>query len=290
MSPAVPQFPETTMNYFVFRVQMICLPFLLQCAIGQAQEPTVTEPQTVTLRVLLPAGAENAQLRIGDRPTLQRGSTRVFITPPLEPGKDYEYALTALWAPNNYTKITRTRKVAIRVGPEIVADLRRPDNNHPDDIVVRYVPTPQLVVDAMLRLAAVGKDDVVYDLGCGDGRIVITAVKRFGAKRGVGIDIDPQRIRESRTNAARESVENKVEFRQGDVLKIQDLSDATAVMLYMGDDLNMQLRPILQRTLKPGTRIVSHRFTMGDWRPLKTETLFDERGEKYLIHFWKTGQ
>jgi ubiquinone/menaquinone biosynthesis C-methylase UbiE len=139
----------------------------------------------------------------------------------------------------------------------------------------------------MLKLGEVGKDDVVYDLGCGDGRIVITAVKNFGAKRGVGIDIDPQRIRESRANAERENVENKVEFRQGDVLKIHDLSDATAVMLYMGDELNMMLRPILQKTLKPGTRIVSHRFKMGDWKPLKTETLVDQKGQKYLVHLWK---
>jgi len=82
-------------------------------------------------------------------------------------------------------------------------------------------------------------------------------------------------------------VENKVEFRQGDVLKIQDLSDATVVTLYMGEELNLQLRPILQKTLKPGTRVVSHRFTMGDWKPLKTETIGDRRGEKYLIHLWK---
>src|SRR5262249_47538179 len=174
--------------------------------------------------------------------------------------------------PNNYTTITRTRQVGVRVGPEIIADLTKADEKNPDDIVVRYVPTPNQVVRAMLTLAGVGKDDVVYDLGCGDGRIVIEAVRSFGAKRGVGIDIDPERIRESKLNAARQHMENKVEFRRGDVLKIQDLSEATVVTLYMGNELNLQLRPILQKELKPGTRIVSHRFTMGDWKPLKTET------------------
>jgi predicted RNA methylase len=177
--------------------------------------------------------------------------------------------------------------VAVRVGPEIVADLRQADEKTPDDILIRYVPTPPQVVEAMLRLAAVGKDDVVYDLGCGDGRIVIAAVRQFGARRGVGIDIDPQRIRESRANARRQNVENTVEFRQADVLKIEDLSDATVVTLYMGEDLNRLLRPILQKKLKPGARIVSHRFTMGDWKPLKTETIVDRSGEKYLIHLWK---
>ena len=251
----------------------------------QQQDATQTQARPIRLRVLLPAA--DAQLTVEHQPTGQRGVSRIFQTPPLEPGKDYFYTLAARWEPNNYTTITRTRQIAVRVGPEIVADLTRPDPKTPDDILVRYVPTPERVVDAMLRLAGVGKDDVVYDLGCGDGRIVIDAVLNFGAKRGVGIDIDPQRIQEARANARKQTVENKVEFRQGDVLKIQDLSDATVVTLYMGEELNLQLRPILQKTLKPGTRVVSHRFTMGDWKPLKTETIGDRRGEKYLIHLWK---
>src|SRR5438046_9379949 len=125
----------------------------------------------------------------------------------------------------------------------------------------------------MLRLANVGKDDLVYDLGCGDGRLVITAVEKFQAQRGVGVDIDPERIKDSNANAQKSRVQGKVEFRQGDVLEINDLADASVVMLYMGNDLNLRLRPILQKTLKPGSRIVSHRFLMGDWKPLKTETI-----------------
>jgi uncharacterized protein (TIGR03000 family) len=260
---------------------------LLAVERSAAQQQSATQPQSVSLRVVLPAEAADALLLVDNQPTLQRGTNRRFHTPPLNPAENYHYDLAATWRPNNYTTITRHRSIAVRVGPEIIADLTRPDAKTPDDIVVRYVPTPMPVVEAMLRLASVGKDDVVYDLGCGDGRIVITAVKQFGAKRGVGIDIDPQRIRESRANARSQSVENKVEFRQGDVLKIQDLSDATAVLLYMGDELNLQLRPILQKVLKPGTRIVSHRFTMGDWKPIKTQTLTDREGEKYLIHLWK---
>jgi uncharacterized protein (TIGR03000 family) len=253
---------------------------------GIATQPA-TARQPVALRVLLPA--RKSELTIDDRPTSQQGEERLFQTPPVEPGTDYNYTLVATWRPNNYTTIRRKRKITVRIGPEIVVDLRKPDAKNPDDIVIRYVPTPDPVVEAMLRLGGVGKDDVVYDLGCGDGRIVIAAVRKFGAKRGVGIDIDPQRIQESRSNAQRENVQDKVEFRQGDVLKIRDLSEATVVTLYMGEELNLQLRPILQRVLKPGTRIVSHRFTMGDWKPIKTETIEDQ-GEKYLIHLWKAGE
>jgi cyclopropane fatty-acyl-phospholipid synthase-like methyltransferase len=137
----------------------------------------------------------------------------------------------------------------------------------------------------MLKLGKVGKDDVVYDLGCGDGRIVVTAVKKFGAKKGVGIDLDPERIKESNANAKEAVVTDKVEFRLGDVMKIKDLENATVVTLYLGDELNEQLRPILQKRLKPGTRIVSHRFLMGDWKPEKTETVMD-RGSTIRVHLW----
>src|SRR5207245_485471 len=191
---------------------------------------------------------------------------------------------------NNYTTITRTRKVSVMAGQEVDADLRQADDKQPDKIVIRYVPTPKEVVEAMLKLAEVGKDDVVYDLGCGDGRIVITAVEKFGAQRGVGVDIDPQRIRESKDNARAHQVADRVEFRQGDVLDIKDLSSASVVTLYMSDDLNLRLRPILQKTLKPGARVVSHRFTMGDWKPLKTITVTDRDGEKYRLHLWKIGE
>jgi uncharacterized protein (TIGR03000 family) len=260
---------------------------LLAARHAPAQAQPATEPIPVSLRVLL--SHPRAALTIEDQPTQQRGPERVFAAPPLDPDATYTYTLTATWRPNNYTVITRTRKITFRPQPEVVVDLRQTDEKVPDKIVVRYVPTPPQIVDAMLRLAGVGKDDVVYDLGCGDGRIVIAAVARFGAKHGVGIDLDPRRIKESKANAARAGVADRVEFRQGDVLQVADLANATVVALYMGDELNLLLRPILQRTLKPGTRIVSHRFTMGDWKPLKTETHTDREGEQYLIHLWKIG-
>ncbi|HEU0139048.1 MAG TPA: class I SAM-dependent methyltransferase [Bryobacteraceae bacterium] len=145
---------------------------------------------------------------------------------------------------------------------------------------VVFVPTPQEVVDAMLSLAQVGKGDTVYDLGCGDGRIVITAAKKFGAN-AVGIDIDPERIQEANANARREGVTGKVSFRQEDLFQA-DIKSASVVTLYLLSTLNQKLKPKLLAELKPGTRIVSHAFDMGDWKPEKES---DVNGRR--IYLWR---
>lgn len=137
---------------------------------------------------------------------------------------------------------------------------------------VPYVPTPQNVVDEMLTLANVTKDDVVYDLGCGDGRLVITAVKKFGAKRGFGVDIDPQRIEESNANAKAAGVTDRATFAVQDLFQT-DFKEATVVTLYLLPEVNLRLRPKLLSDLKPGTRVVSHSFDMGDWKPEKAITV-----------------
>jgi ubiquinone/menaquinone biosynthesis C-methylase UbiE len=136
---------------------------------------------------------------------------------------------------------------------------------------VPYVPSPNEVVEAMLKLGEVKPNDVLYDLGCGDGRIVVTAAQKYGS-RGVGVDIDPQRIKESNENAQKAGVANKVKFVQQDLFAT-DLREASVVTLYLLPDFNMRLRPKLLKELKPGTRIVSHTFDMGDWQPDKTVKL-----------------
>jgi SAM-dependent methyltransferase len=156
----------------------------------------------------------------------------------------------------------------------------------PQPSLAPYVPTPQDVVERMLELAQVGKDDVVYDLGSGDGRLVITAAKKYGAK-GVGVDIDPERISEARANAEKAGVQSLVEFRQQDALTV-DVSPATVVTLYLLSSSNMKLRPILTKQLKAGARIVSHQFSMGDWQPAKNETFTDSNGATRTLYLWTT--
>ena len=144
---------------------------------------------------------------------------------------------------------------------------------------VPYVPTPQPVVDKMLELAAVTKDDVVYDLGSGDGRIVITAAKKYGV-RGVGVDIDPERIKEANANAVLAGVSDRVKFLEQDLFKT-DLKEATVVTLYLLPEVNLKLRPKLWQELKPGTRVVSHAFDMGDWAPQQKVEV-----EGKTIYYW----
>jgi ribosomal protein L11 methylase PrmA len=144
---------------------------------------------------------------------------------------------------------------------------------------VIYVPTPHEVVDDMLRLANVKKGDILYDLGSGDGRIAIAAAKKYGIK-AVGIDIDPERIREATENAKKAGVTNLVEFRQEDLFKA-DFREATVITLYLLPDLNVKLRPRLWEEMKPGTRIVSHQFDMGTWKP---EKKLESNGR--TVYFW----
>jgi SAM-dependent methyltransferase len=143
---------------------------------------------------------------------------------------------------------------------------------------VPYVPTPHAVVEKMLEVAKVGPNDLVYDLGSGDGRIVIAAAKR-GA-RGVGIDIDDQRVWEAKNNARAAGVAGRVQFRQEDIFQT-DFREATVVTMYLLTSVNMRLRPRLLAELKPGTRIVSHAFDLGDWKPLETHKVGSS-----TVYYW----
>ncbi|MBA2547227.1 MAG: class I SAM-dependent methyltransferase [Burkholderiaceae bacterium] len=144
---------------------------------------------------------------------------------------------------------------------------------------VPYVPTPVAVVDAMLDLAKVDKSDTVYDLGCGDGRIVVRAASRFGC-RGVGVDLNPERVKEARQNAAKAGVSELTRFEVGDVFDF-DFSPATVVTMYLLPSVNLKLRPRLLKELKPGTRLVSHDFHMGDWAAQTTREVGRSR-----IYLW----
>ena len=154
----------------------------------------------------------------------------------------------------------------------------------PAKLDVIFVATDLEIVNAMLTLANVTRDDIVYDLGCGDGRIVIAAAKEFGA-RGVGVDLDPRRIREAQANAVRAGIADRVTFRVQDIFDA-DIQPATVVTLFLSPELNAWLRPKLTSQLKPGSRIVSHRYGIGDWVPERTDTL-SIRGTRNHIFLWR---
>ncbi|OWK36024.1 hypothetical protein FRUB_08587 [Fimbriiglobus ruber] len=248
-----------------------------------AQVPEEKKPAAVKSAIKVTLPQDDAELLIEDKPTKATGKSREFITPQLDVGGKYEYKFSAKWRPNNYTVITRNKTLTFKAGDEIVVDLTKDDSN--DKAVIRYVPTPDDIVKKMIELAKVGKDDVVFEPGCGDARITVAAVKA-GAKKGVGIDLDPERVAESKETVKKAGVEGKVEIRLGDALDIKDFSDATVVFLYMGNEFDMLIRPILWKQLKVGTRIVSHRFVMGDWKPEKTLQIKGDDGDDYEIHLW----
>ncbi len=153
---------------------------------------------------------------------------------------------------------------------------------------VPFVVTPPEVVDRMLEMARVSKDDIVYDLGSGDGRIVIRAAKKYGA-RGVGIEIDPDLVRRAQYNAQREGVSHLVEFHAQDALTV-DVSPATVVTLYMLPEFNAKLRPIFERQLRPGARVVSHDFDIEGWVPDQTVTLPGDLLHRHTIYLWRIGE
>lgn len=172
--------------------------------------------------------------------------------------------------PLRRTVLTALLSVGL-LGAQSAKPTRQPD--------VPFVPTTEKAVEEMLKLAGVKKDDVVYDLGCGDGRIVIAAAKSFGA-HGVGIDINPERIKEAKENARRAGVEDLVRFEEKDLFEA-DIKDATVVTLFLLPQVNLKLRPKLMSDLKPGTRVVSNTFDMGDWKAEKEAALTQEDESEY---------
>jgi SAM-dependent methyltransferase len=171
-----------------------------------------------------------------------------------------------------------TREPVAQPGPAAKATATASASRAPD---VQYEPSPRSVVGTMLELGHVAASDVVYDLGCGDGRIVIAAVKERGA-RGVCVDIDPERIRESRANAERAGVAERIRFLTQDLFET-DLADASVVMLFLWPEVNLRLKPKLLAELRPGTRIVSHWHDMGDWKPDKRVDVVADEQERPIF-------
>jgi uncharacterized protein (TIGR03000 family) len=274
------------------------------------------EKKPATIVVQVPA---DARLLIDGEPTKATGETRRFVSPPLEPGKSYHYVLEVITRGKDGKEVHYKKTVHVRAGRESVVDMRqppedtddtgktekpdktKPDKTKPDKTKpgtgdktgkdekperepdIFFLPTPQKVVDRMLELADVKKSDVVYDLGCGDGRIVVTAAKKYGCK-AVGFDIDPARVKDSLENVKKAGVEDLVTIKKADIFKL-DLSPASVVALYLLPELNVKLIPQLQK-LKPGSRVVSHDFAMEGVTPKKVETVKSDDGREHKIYLW----
>lgn len=260
----------------------LVLLFLLSANLSApVQAPLPTTTRTAVVTVTTPT--YDTDIEIDGRPITGSGTSRTFETPPLAPGRTFQYHVVAKWAPNTYTKMSRAKVVHVRAGDRLQIDLSVDDPS--DRVTVMYVPTPDFVVDAMVKLAGITTSDVTYEPGVGDARITIAAV-RGGARRAVGIDLDPQRVEESRANVNAAGLADKIDIRLGDALDQPDLGSMTVVLLYMGDHFNMLMRPYLWKQLPVGARVVSHRFLMGDWKPDRTVSLEDEYGLSYEVHLW----
>lgn len=178
---------------------------------------------------------------------------------------------------------------ALAVG---LAPAQNPPKKLDVEIEVPYVPTPQKVVDKMLEMASIKDGQTVYDLGCGDGRIVITAVKQFKAGKGLGVDFNPERLKDCEKSMVDAMLSpdqrKKLTFKQGDVLKMtpDEFKDVDVVTLYLLPEVNLKLKPVLLKGLKNGARVVSHAFDMGDWAPDKTVQVPDENGSERTVHLW----
>ena len=255
---------------------------------GSASRPrqgsAASAASQVVSRFRLTMPHPDTELLFDNQTITTTGFNRDWETPPLEPGRTYEYVFTAKWRPNNYTLVTRKKTVQFKGGDAVVVDLSPDDPADRADI--RYVPTPDYIVAEMIRVAGLTRDDVVYEPGCGDARITIAAVKA-GAKRGVGIDLDVARVADSRKRVTAAGLEGRIEIRRGDALDIKDLSEATVVFLYMGEEFDVLLRPILWKQLRVGARIVSHRFGMGEWMPDETISVGEPTSDDVsLVHLW----
>jgi uncharacterized protein (TIGR03000 family) len=259
--------------------------------------------QRATLVVRLPA---DARLWVDGKESKQTGEVRRFYSPLLPPGQGFRYELEATWTGSDGKAVTRVRVARVRAGKETEIDLRLPENGTPEKTPVGksppdrsppdrpggdrapdviFVATPQEVVDKMLDLAAVKKDDVVYDLGCGDGRIVVTAAKKYGCK-AFGFDLDPRRIEESRDNVKKNDLGDLVTIEKKDLFTV-DLSKASVVTLYLLPGLNKKLVPQLEK-MKDGSRIVSHNYDIEGYKPKDWVNVTDDKGGKHMVFLYVT--
>ena len=271
--------------------RVLCLAFVIPVASATtspalplvALQSATSATAGVSSRITITMPQEDATLIVDGQQDVAFGAVRTIDSKRLPRRAQSTMTLTVQWKPNGYTEMTRTKQIRFAAGDPVTVDL---SVDQPDDRVkVIYVPTPQDVSEEMSRLANVGPSDVVYEPGCGDARITIAAIRR-GAQRGICIDIDEERARESRANVKAAGFAERIDVRHGDALDLKDLSQVSVVLLYMGEHFNLLIRPVLWRDLKVGSRVVSHAFGMGDWKPDQTIYFESDQGGAYQLYLW----
>jgi uncharacterized protein (TIGR03000 family) len=279
---------------------LVCLALLALTPFLASQD----KGQQAFLKISVPA---NAIVEIEGVRTTQTGEVRRYVSPPLVPGKKYTYTVKVTWKdaegkeqsvqevlriePGQTTEHDfRGAAAAVKKEEKKVEEVKKEEEDRRPDVI--FVPTAHGVVKKMLEVAKVGKDDVVYDLGCGDGRIVVAAAKDFGCKKAMGFDVDPERIKESTENVRKNNVGDKVTIVKKDIFTL-DLTEANVITLYLLPSLNVKLIPQLDK-LKPGSRIVSHDFDMEGVEPepgfpIDVEAV-DDNGNKrtHRVYYWTT--
>lgn len=269
-------------------LKRLCLAAFVVAALPLA---AAAQKKPATIKVEVPDKPTKTEITIEgkkmEEPATVKDNVRVFTTTDLEPDKSYAYKIEAVIIPNNYTKIFRTREITFKAGETVTVNVSKKDDK--EKIEVRWVPTPDDIVDKMCELAKVTEKDVVHDYGAGDCVMLIRAIKQFKAKKGLGVELFQDIIDEKAKPLIKASgLQDKIEVRKGDILALteKDCEEATVVLLYIGDDLGARLSPVLQKALKPGARVVSHRFTLGTWKPTKTIETTGADGDPYTLHLW----
>ena len=249
-----------------------------------AGQPPAAQPMGVKSKVKVTVPQDDAELSVEQKPTNTKGKVREFDTPDMESGKRYIYDFQVTWRPNKFTTVTRKATRKFTAGDAVEVDLTKDEGN--DKAVVALKPPTDDVIAEAVKAAKLTKDDVVFDLGGADARLPIEAVKKGGAKRGVLVQPDATKVAAAKEQVKKAELEGKVDVQPAEPAGGKDYAEATVVFLYAGEEGNTALRPVLLRDLKPGARIISYRFKMGDWAPAATTPGVNADGDNYELYTW----
>ena len=240
-------------------------------------------PGSVRSKVKVNLPQADAELYIEDKLTKTTGQVREFETPETTPGQKYLYELRVVWKPNKFTTMTRTRTVKFVGGEEVAIDMTQALPTDRADSTVKAA-TDDAIAE-LVKAAEIGPRDIAFELKSTDARVLIAAVKA-GAKRGVALQADAEKMKGPKAKVKAAELEGKIDLMPVDASECRDYADATVVFLNLGEEVNLALRPVLLRELKAGTRIVSYRYGLGDWKPTTTAKGVNSDGENYEIFSW----